>query len=131
MIYDFLCSKCGNIQEEQCKVDDRLTFKPNCENCGGQCNYVFTPSIPQVVFKDGATGSWPSKGIHYQNFRRQQNEKMKKRQRDRYGEPKQLNPNFGGKVTESWAEAQSIALQEKGNESAATYDNKVKSEKTG
>jgi hypothetical protein len=103
---------------------------PPCTVCGTVCNYFYVPSIPQVVFKDGPTGSWPSKGDRVNKQMKARSEAAARRQRDRYGETKRAVPNFDGKITESWAEAQSIALKEKGAESAATFNNKIKEEKS-
>lgn len=109
-----------------------LVFKehhPNCEDCGTPCNYEYVPSVPQVVLKDGASGSWPSKGERFKNYRAKQSEKMTKRQYDRYGDVKSgAIPNYKGVDTGTWKEAQFQALKDKGAESAATYGAKVKEE---
>jgi hypothetical protein len=86
--------------------------------------------MPEVVFKDGPSGSWPSKGNRFQTYRRKQSEKMAKRQRDRYGpEPNKAVPNFNGVETESWREAQELAKQKIGPHAASTFTEKVSKEK--
>jgi hypothetical protein len=64
---------------------------------------------------------------------------MGKRQRDRYGHlNRDAIPNYGGKITEDWREAQSLAMADKerqeavGTDSlavAATYSSKINQEK--
>ncbi len=56
-------------------------------------------------------------------------ENAARRQRDHFGEPKKLLPNFDGKLTGTWQEAQHIAEKERGISSAATYDKRVSQEK--
>lgn len=129
MIYDFKCSKCENIQEDACRVDDRETHRPKCDKCGSSCAYTFTPSVAHVILKDGPSGSWPSKGERFKNHRRKQSEVMSKKQVDRYGPPKELTPNFQGQQTESWREAQNLAKKERGDASATTYEKRVSKEK--
>ncbi len=103
---------------------------PNCTNCGSICNYHWVPSVVQVAFKDGPSGGWPSKANHFKEYRRKQSERMEKRQKDRYGHLRtDAIPNYGGKETGTWQEAQFQALKEKGAESAATFKAKVDQEK--
>jgi hypothetical protein len=114
-------------------------LKPKCNVCGGICEYVFTPTVVQFALKDGPSGSWPSKGNRFKAHRAAQSQKMKKRQRDRYGH---LNhdclPNVGGKLVEDWREAQSVAMQDKelqeksgkgSLEIAATFNPAIEKEK--
>jgi hypothetical protein len=85
--------------------------------------------VPQIAFKDGESGSWPSKGERIKKQRAAASAAAARRQRDRYGEPKKAIPNFNGKLTGTWQEAQFQALKERGTESATTYNNKVLEEK--
>jgi hypothetical protein len=104
---------------------------PACEICGAQCSYEFTPTVTQVILKDGPSGSWPSKGNHFQTYRAKRSEEMTKRQKDRYGHLRRdAIPNYDGKDTGTWAEAQFQALKEKGADSAASYNDKVKVERS-
>lgn len=108
------------------------TFKenhPECPECKGSCDYIWTPTVPQVAFKDGASSGWPSKANHFSNYRRQRSEEMAKRQRDRYGDvSKGSIPNYNGVEAPTWADARSEALRNGGSESAATYNAKVEKE---
>lgn len=88
-------------------------LRPACPRCGGECAYTFTPTITQFALKDGPSGSWPSKGNNFQAYRARRSDEMKRRQRDRYGEPKKLIPNYKGQETGSWREAQSLAMSDK------------------
>ncbi len=136
--YDYKCTACKKLREDDCSM---LTFKehrPKCLACGAECKYVYIPTIAQVVFKDGPSGSWPSKGNHYQQYRKKRDTEMKKRQRDRYGEPKRAIPNYQGQQTESWTEAQNLAMNDKeriestGSDPlsvGATYNEKIAEEK--
>lgn len=136
MIYTYYClnTDCNHFQDENHRVDGFKEFKPFCEKCSGLCEYRYTPSVPQVAFRDGPTGSWPSKGDRFQNYRRKRDSEMKKRQLDRYGPPKELIPNFAGQQTESWAEASSLASKDTNKspaqrkESVKTFESRVKKE---
>jgi len=131
MIYDYECAECGNVQEESCSVDAFKELKPQCHKCGGECSYKYTPTVCHVAFKDGPSGSWPSKGGRFKKYRERQSQIAAQKQRD-HCEPMKLVPNYKGQEAGSWREAQSMASRDKDNESAAvtasTYDNAVKQE---
>lgn len=137
MIYTYYClnKKCEHSQDENHSVNGFKEFKPKCEKCGDVCEYRYTPSVPQIAFKDGPiTGSWPSKGVRFNKYRQNKDAEMKRRQRDRYGEAKKLIPNYNGHQTESWAEAKSLALKDKNKDdrvrvaSANTFNDRVAAE---
>lgn len=130
MRYDFRCTnaECDNLQEDDCSMTEFKDHHPTCELCGALCNYEYTPTVPQIAFKDGPSGSWPSKGERFKKYRAEASAAASRRQRDHYGEPKGVVPNYGGKETENWREAQSLAMRERGMESAATYNDKVQQE---
>lgn len=133
MLYDFLCSneECAEIREDECSMHVFKEHHPPCLKCGALCNYVFTPSIIQFAMKDGPSGISPSKAFRFKDYRQKQSEKMEKRQKDRYGHVKRdAIPNHGGVECESWREAQSLAIKEKGLESASTYNSKIAEEKS-
>ena len=102
---------------------------PLCERCNSVCNYIWVPSVPQVAFKDGPSGSWVSKGLRFKRHRDKESAAAKRRQDERFGDAKQLIPNYKGEETGSWKEAQRVAADKNGPESAATYNHLVKSEK--
>lgn len=134
MLYDYRCTnvkkKCKNVQEEECSFKTFKTFKPKCKKCGAPCKYEFTPTIIQFALKDGPSGSWPSKGNRFKAFRNKKDEEMKRRQKDRYGHlQRDAIPNYKGKDTGTWQEAQFQALKDKGAESAATFNQKIRLEK--
>lgn len=129
MIYSFRCEKCENIQNGECSYKIFKEFTPTCEKCGGNCKYVFIPTVVHVAFLDGPSGSWPSKGTRVKKQRAEASEKAKIRGRDRYGHIKRdAIPNFQGKETGTWREAQEHARKELGAASANTYSAKVKKE---
>lgn len=102
---------------------------PTCESCSSPCDYIAILSVPQVAFKDGPSGSWPSKVGRFKDFRAKQSAKMEKRQQDRYGHISTTAiPNYNGQDTGTWKEAQYQALKDKGLESASTFTTKVKEE---
>jgi hypothetical protein len=104
---------------------------PPCLVCATPCNYEYIPSVPHAILKDGPSGSWPSKGERIKKQRQKASEDAARRSRDRYGkEPNKLVPNFQGKETGTWAEAQFQAGKERGDASAATFDKRVTEEKT-
>lgn len=101
---------------------------PKCPECDGVCDNVFIPTVPYISFKDGPSGSWPGKGNRFKQYRAKQAELAQKRQNERYGISKEALPNYKGEETGTWAEAQQLALKDKGIESAATYTAKVAEE---
>jgi hypothetical protein len=130
LIYDYKCISCQVVHEEDHLVDGFKEFHPKCPDCGGICNYIFTPTIVQFSLIDGPSGSWPSKGEHFKNYRNEQNEKAKRRQKDRYGHlNRDAIPNYLGRETSSWREAQSEAKKDRGEASARTYESKIKQSK--
>lgn len=128
MFYDFRCSSCGNVQEEECSVDTFKEYTPKCGVCGEPCAYEFNPQGVQFVLKDGPSGSWPSKGERFKKFRAKSSQSAARRQRERYGENTGAIPNYKGKEADSWQEARSEALRDAGPEVAATFDDKVSAE---
>ena len=131
--YSYQCTveSCRHSHEEDHSI---MTFKdhhPPCMECGAPCDYIFVPTVPYVSFKDGPSGSWPSKGERFKNYRTKASEDAARRQRDRFGEMKGAVPNYNGKDTGTWQEAQFQALKDKGAESAATFNQKVAEEKKG
>jgi len=130
--YSYKCpdEACGNIIEQQASMKDYEEQHPACPQCGKPCNYTWVPYAPQFVLKDGATGSWPSKGNRFKQYRAKAAEAASKRQRDRFGEDRSAIPNYNGQETGTWQEAQHQALKDKGAESAATYNAKVAEEKS-
>ncbi len=128
--YHYSCTACEVVREDVASMRDFKEHEPACEKCGAVCRYVYVPTVPQVAFKDGPSGSWPSKGERIKKQRAVASEQAGKRQVERYGKnPNQLVPNFQGKETGTWAEAQYQAERERGKESAATYAGKVTEEK--
>jgi hypothetical protein len=128
VIYEYLCSKCGNTQDEECSVNSFKEFRPLCSKCGAECAYQFCPTNFHFVLKDGPSGSYPSKGIRVKQQRAKASMDAARRQRERYGNNCESIPNYKGKETGTWREAQNQALVDRGAESAATYDSKVRAE---
>jgi hypothetical protein len=82
------------------------------------------------ILKDGASGSWPSKGERFKQYRAKASEDAGRRQKERFRDLRTgAIPNYNGKETGTWQEAQFQALKDKGSESAATYSHKVNEEK--
>jgi hypothetical protein len=129
--YSYKCTaeSCDNIQEDTASMKTYEDHHPACVVCGSVCNYVWVPSVPYVSFIDGPTGSWPSKGDRFKKYRAKASEDAGRRQRERFGEVKGAVPNYNGKETGTWQEAQFQALKDKGSESAATFNDKVSAEK--
>jgi DNA-directed RNA polymerase subunit RPC12/RpoP len=125
--YSYKCTSCEKISEHELPITaDQKNLHPPCLHCGEPCDYTWVPSVPQIVFKDGPTGSYPSKGNRFKAYRNKQSEIMAKRQLDRYGPPKQAIPNYKGNEVESWREAKSEAIKDKGLEAdIPAYDAKI------
>jgi hypothetical protein len=132
-IYGYRCTVCDNLQEEDHSINGFKENHPICDKCGSICNYEWIPSIPNIVLRDGPSGSWPSKGERIKKQREKASEAAARRQRDRYGEGKQITPNavINGslKETGSWAEAQNQILKERGPGAAKTFEDRVQKEK--
>lgn len=129
--YSFRCSSetCNTIIEDEASIKTYAEHHPLCPTCGSQCNYVWVPYPVHSVLKDGPSGSWPSKGERFKKYRAKQAEIVSRRQKERYGHlHKGVVPNYGGKETGSWREAQIEALKDRGADSAATYNAKVQEE---
>lgn len=88
-------------------------------SCGGSVELVFNPSDIAFVLKDGVSGGFVSKAMKENAYRKERRRTMTQRERD-HVRPNRLQPNFHGRPTSSWKEAQDAAYQ-------STYD-KVKSE---
>lgn len=136
MRYDYKCTdpNCINVQEEDAKISEFKDLRPECIVCGAECEYVFVPTVVQVILKDGPTGSWPSKGNRFKKFRADQSKKMEGRQRDRYGHlNRDCIPNYQGQQAESWREAQSMAMKDKDRpdtlRTAKTFEPQIKKER--
>lgn len=129
--YDFRCTnlECGIEIEDDASMDSFKEHHPSCPDCNSPMNYFWSPTVIQVVLRDGSSGSWPSKGNRFKNYRAKQAEKMAFKQIDRYGHIKRDSvPNYKGQETSSWREARDFAQKEKGPEAASTYDSKVADE---
>lgn len=130
--YDFKCTnqECGTEIEDTASMNDYKEHHPKCPECGSSCDYLWKPYAPQAILKDGPSGSWPSKGERFKNYRAKRSEEMGRRQKERYGHIRtDAVPNYEGKETGTWQEAQFQAMKEKGAESAATFNDKVAKEK--
>jgi hypothetical protein len=134
MIYTYECTNDGclgpdgnrTVMEIEVSIkDDMRAVHPPCVQCGDSCNYKWVPYVPQFVLKDGATGSWPSKGNRFRQYRAKASEAAGKRQKDRYGDPKKALPNYKGEETGTWEEAKSQAIKDRGLEAAPTFDAKI------
>ena len=110
-------------------------LKPLCIICKSECKYKFTPTVIQFALKDGPSGSWPSKGGRFKKYRSDQNEKMKRKQRDRYGDlNRDCVPNYRGELTGDWREAQNLAMKDSDRnpdslKTASTYNKQIHKEK--
>lgn len=132
-IYGYRCpnEECKELSEDEASMSSFKEHHPLCPVCATPCNYEWIPSVPHAVLKDGPSGSWPSKGERIKKQMQQRSENAARRQRDHVGEGKKLIPNYEGKETGTWQEAQHLAEKERGIPSAASYDKLVTKEKSG
>jgi len=119
-VYDFLCPKCGNVQEGRCSISKADSYHPECEECGTPTNKTFIAKNfeGQLVLK----GDWDSKIAKETKHRLARSAEMKKKQRDNHPVPK-LAPNVDGERVESWSDAKKLA-KDKGHDTR-NYDAKV------
>lgn len=125
--YTYRCTNptCGRLIEADASMKSFKDLHPPCTNsaCGDVCNYEFNPSVVNFVLKDGPSGSWPSKGNRFKAYRTEQDKKAQQRQEDRFGHLKKgCLPNYQGQQTESWREAQSLAMADKESHEARRVD---------
>jgi putative FmdB family regulatory protein len=121
--YDYRCEDCQFLQEEEARMSEYKALTPKCKECGGKCRYEFTPTVIQFALKDGPSGSWPSKGNRFKNYRAKRSEEMGRRQRDRYGHlNRDALPNYKGQLTEDWREARDLAMKDKDSHEARGTD---------
>jgi hypothetical protein len=122
-MYSTHCTACEKREErkltfaqyDQAQAGD---LQLDC-SCGGSVELVFDPSDVAFVLKDGESGGFVSKAMKENAYRRERRKIMAQRERD-HVRPNTLQPNFQGRPTSSWKEAQDAAYQ-------STYD-KVKGE---
>ncbi len=119
------------VVEADCNMREFKEAQPPCTSCGDPCAYIFTPSVANFILKDGASGSWPSKGNRFKQYRQKASEAALVRQKDRYGEKHGAIPNYKGEETGTWEEAKYQAIKDKGLEVAPTFNQKVAEEKAG
>jgi len=130
--YSYKCTSepCGTVIEDDASMSGYLDHHPACTECGSPCNYVWVAYPVHAILKDGPSGSWPSKGERFKKFRAKQSEAAAQRQQERFGHiRKDAVPNYEGKDTGTWQEAQIQAMKEKGPESAASFNEKVRTER--
>lgn len=130
--YSFACrdESCGSVFEDEAPISSFKDHHPPCPKCGKECDYKWVPYATHGILKDGPSGSWPSKGERFKNYRAKQSEAAGRRQKDRFGHVrKDAVPNYQGKETGTWQDAQISALKDKGAESAATFNAKVSEER--
>src|SRR5512135_1878569 len=134
MIYTYECTNEGCVDADGNRTtfetevsikEDMKSVHPPCVQCGDPCNYKWVPYAIHAVLKDGPTGSWPSKGNRFKQYRQKASEAAAKRQLEHHGPPKKAIPNYKGQEVESWEAAKSDAIRDKGLEAAPTYDAKI------
>lgn len=128
--YTYKCTNadCGNETDRKASMSEFDKIHPECPDCGASSDYTFVPTVPQVAFKDGPSGGWPSKGNRFRDYRMKASADAARRQKERYGDAPTLVPNYKGQETESWKEAQIEAIKNDGPEKAASYNTQVATE---
>lgn len=150
--YKTQCQACQRIADKRLSFTEYDAVKAGEQalacltlTCSGNLALVFDPSAVSFVLKDGESGGFVSKAMRENAYRAKRRQTMAQRERD-HVRPNQLQPNFQGQETGSWAEAKDAAYQStyarlKGehgdkdaaaaaSESAKTYDRFVKQEAT-
>lgn len=120
--YEFQCPTCGEAFERRLSISDEAPQK--CE-----CGAVAKRLISGINFILSGE-SWPSKAGRINEQMRKKNERLDRKQAvlKREAPVATLVPNVGGERTDTWAEAQKLAVS-KGKDSAS-YDTHVAVEKT-
>ena len=130
MLYDYKCESCSEVFEANQTVSEMEAVKESgipCPACaGGVALRTFNPGSVHFVLKgDG----WASKMIRESSYREKRSLQMAERQRDTYGPPPSLVPNYKGEETESWTEAKTRATQDAIRNdkiiNTASYDEKI------
>ena len=122
--YSTRCEGCETAAETRMSFQDYESVKLGaktleCSTCHGKVVIAFNPGDVTFVMKDGETGGFQSKALKENTYRAKRRVEMARRTREHVA-PKHLIPNYQGRETENWREAQEAARKEGGN--AATYD---------
>lgn len=120
MIYGFKCSECGAEKEVVRSVKDRnIPFPCSLESCEGTMRREFDSIGVSFVLKGVG---WAKKDGKEKAYRIKRSANMGQKMRDVH-QKSELIPNYNGKQTESWREAQNLAVKDGKNSSS--YNSKV------
>jgi len=125
-IYEYKCTS-GECQHEFELMLNISQYKDPqvCPECG-------SPAEKQVSLGDFVLrgDGWTGKAVRINGQMRKKNERIKERQKERYGDtsPK-IQPNVDGERVDSWSEAQKLAASK--GKVAETYTPLVEKEKRG
>jgi putative FmdB family regulatory protein len=122
MVYDYKCTKCGNIEEQYHGMNETPEFK--CLECGSPSERIFTINRTGFIIR----GEAPSKVVKEQGYRRKHNADLGVRQVERYGSGPVAIPNVKGQEVGSWSEAARLAKSEGLN--SDSYKPMIEKEKT-
>jgi putative FmdB family regulatory protein len=122
MVYDYKCTKCGNVEEQYHGMNESPEFK--CSLCGEPSVRIFTINKTGFIIR----GEAPSKVIKEKRYRQKHNADLGVRQLEHWGSGPKVVPNVGGEEVSSWSEASRLA-KDKGlrTESYEPMINKEKS----
>lgn len=126
MIYGFKCDVCGKTEDVSRTVADRNTpFLCSQDSCEGTMCRGFDATGIDFVLKGYG---WASKDGREKKYREKRSDEMGRKMHDSHPRSKML-PNYKGKQTGTWKEAQQLA--KKDGKNSRSYTNKVKQEQAG
>lgn len=122
--YSYKCESCEFPFEMIRPMAESSDPQP-CPECGG-CGKRTIGEINFILKGDG----WPGKNIKIKGQMERKNRVLSKRQEERKREAPgvRLAPNVDGERVESWSEAKSLA--ESQGKNTASYDTKIREEKS-
>lgn len=97
--------------------------KPECPECNSSETQKQVTTVNFNLPGDG----WTSKNLRIKKQMRKKNQRLDKKQRDRWGGKVKLAPNVDGERVESWSEAKKLAKSK--GKSTSGYDKKIIKEK--
>lgn len=120
-IYAYHCDDCEKDFDRFLKVAD-YDQPQKCEHCNSENTQK---KVVMTNFNLPGDG-WASKNLRIKDQMRKKNEKLKAKEKERWGGKVTLAPNVDGERVESWKDAKSLA-KSKGKDTTS-YDKKIQKE---
>ncbi len=122
--YDYRCNKCDSVKEHTHLMSENPEIK--CTECEEVMERMISANAGGFIFKGGTTAI----NDREKRQRKKKSEKLRVKQKERYADSPQIQPNIAGVRTDSWRDAQRMAKEAGMNhESYTPYVEKEKEKK--